>query len=355
MILMVSQTINTAFEHMILSSDSYEELFVRINLFPKLPPFTYFRNYLFYSNNKISETFDNVKEHTINIIDGIKKAEINAYRVFNKNHDLFGYFVVTPIESFSNLFNVFTIADYELAYRIENKILRRIYPFGTRTFFKQDEMFSALKNLETQLIGNYSIIILDTVFKGKDKDPSNVSYIKTERSWKKQTIQEAFEEAQERNEWFSSIKFSINKNYARNVIGKKIAECRINKDGEIYYSGFNDYLQSYLQGPLIEFVNQRLIKFYNRGIRERAYVPGLPLEIQYNFNRFEDIEEIKRFGVTIRKYPNSSIAVYHSNPYYHASLADFIDGSSFDIWILSSTRIIIKPQLKATPQAIEAG
>lgn len=112
-------------------------------------------------------------------------------------------------------------------------------------------------------------------------------------------------------------------------------------------------MEQFLIEPLTGFVDQRLQKFQKKGIRERNYQPSIPLEILFDYNKFDDIEEIRRFGSVLTKYPNSSIAIYHSNPYYHANLADFDDGSSFDIWILSSKRVIIKPQLKASPQAFE--
>lgn len=38
-------------------------------------------------------------------------------------------------------------------------------------------------------------------------------------------------------------------------------------------------------------------------------------------------------------------------PYFHASIADVLDGSSFDIWVASPSRILIVPQAKASATA----
>jgi len=92
---------------------------------------------------------------------------------------------------------------------------------------------------------------------------------------------------------------------------------------------------------------------HGRGVRERNYQPGLPIEISYGHDIFVDAEEVRRFGDVISKYPNATKAVYHANPYYHASVADFLEGSSFGIWVLSPRRILLVPQAKSSEKAFE--
>lgn len=55
---------------------------------------------------------------------------------------------------------------------------------------------------------------------------------------------------------------------------------------------------------------------------------------------------------TIESMPHITVSVYHSNPYVHMSLVDYMDGSSFDIWVLSARQIIIVPQMRATHTSI---
>ena len=49
----------------------------------------------------------------------------------------------------------------------------------------------------------------------------------------------------------------------------------------------------------------------------------------------------------------TSLSVIHANPYIHLSVFDYYDGSSFNIWVLSTDRIIIVPQLKASFQSVK--
>lgn len=349
---MIPKKIITQFENAISSSDSYEEFDTKIKFISELPSFIYFRNYLVYSFQNPYKFFQK-NFHSMDLVHRTHHQNIiNAILFQSEDLKQSNYLVIIPDKEHEKIFRFFTIADFDLSTKIKSKVIKNFYPHFISTFFKQNEIYEALKTFENKILHKYSVIVVDSILKGKDKDPNNYSYIKTERSWKRQTIDEAFEEARERNEWFSSIKFSI---YLKNRRGngKKVADCRIFKDGEIYYSGLNSYVEQFLIESLTGFVDERLQKFQKKGIRERNYQPSIPLEILFDYNKFDDIEEIRRFGSVLTKYPNSTIAIYHSNPYYHANLADFDDGSSFDIWILSSKRVIIKPQLKASPQAFE--
>ena len=46
-------------------------------------------------------------------------------------------------------------------------------------------------------------------------------------------------------------------------------------------------------------------------------------------------------------------AVEHGNPYAHVKMTDMYDGSSFDVWAISPSRIALMPGLKASEAAFE--
>jgi hypothetical protein len=73
-----------------------------------------------------------------------------------------------------------------------------------------------------------------------------------------------------------------------------------------------------------------------------------PVFIEYSNNIFENVEQNKRLIKSLSEFPKSSYSVYHGNPYLHMSMVDYCDGSSYDIWVVSSNRLIIIPQLRAT-------
>lgn len=239
---------------------------------------------------------------------------------------------------------------------VVRKLVKRSYPEAMRVFFKQNEIHEALKILEKNTENNFRVHILDGTLKAKRDTGQNQgrSQFNTDRVWRDQSIDEMFEEALEKNQWFTSLTFAIQRksgkasqNYFTTTKGK------ISKFGEVCCDFNFEEIEEYVITTLEGYASERLELYQMRGIREREFRPSPPLEIKYNIDIFDDIEEIRRFGRTIGKYPDSSIAVFHGNPYYHANIADFADGSSFDIWILSPDRVLIAPLARSTPQALE--
>ncbi len=257
---------------------------------------------------------------------------------------------------YPNMYRAVTVSKSLFWANVVRKLVKRSYPEAMRVFFKQNEIHDALKVLENNTADNFRVHILDGTLKAKRNTGQNLgrSQFNTDRVWRDQSIDEMFEEAQEKNQWFTSLTFAIQRKSGKasqNYLS--IATGKIGKFGEVssdfYFTEIEEYIISILEG----YASDRLELYQKRGIRERDFQPSPPLEIQYTIDIFDDIEEIRRFGRTMEKYPDSSIAVFHGNPYYHANIADYADGSSFDVWILSPNRVLIAPQARSTPQALE--
>jgi hypothetical protein len=90
----------------------------------------------------------------------------------------------------------------------------------------------------------------------------------------------------------------------------------------------------------------------NRGLRDRKYSPA-PLSIHFKRRVFDDLGEVRRFVDVMRKYPHSAYAIEHGNPYAHLQLSDRYDGSSFELWAVTSDDILVVPRLRATEAALE--
>src|SRR6185437_12973062 len=91
--------------------------------------------------------------------------------------------------------------------------------------------------------------------------------------------------------------------------------------------------------------------YSRRGLKENNYIAA-PLCIQYAEPVFDRVQEVRRLVQVLSHYPHSMHAVKHGNPYAFVQLSDVYDGSAFDIWALSPTRITVVPKLKATEAAV---
>ena len=259
-----------------------------------------------------------------------------------------GCFIIIPsIES--NIYRLLSVSFSRFWYQMIRRLVKELYPEAMPVFFRQAEIQDAFTSFEKQFYPTFRVRIADVTMKGKRGNRN----FDTERLWTDLSISEIFENAEERNLWFTSLKFIIQQQVGRSERFKYVASGRLYKRGELFYDFYHSEIVSYLLAPLAGYSAERLRLLSRRGIRERNYKPGFPLEIFYADDVFSDVSEIRRFGETIQQYQNATKAVFHGNPYYHASVADFLDGSSFEVWIASPSRVIIVPQARSSAQAFE--
>jgi len=166
-------------------------------------------------------------------------------------------------------------------------------------------------------------------------------------SWPELSLEKAFEWAEDENGWFQNLSFKIKKPQ-----GPKV-EISISRKGVIKANGYCQLLHEYFIAPISKVVYEN-IKFFSR--RARLDNPNRdinPLCIDFGYEKFTELEENKKFIDSFKTMKAASVSVMHGNPYIHLSLFDYFDGSSFDIWVLSSDKIVIVPQLKASFQSIK--
>ena len=100
--------------------------------------------------------------------------------------------------------------------------------------------------------------------------------------------------------------------------------------------------------PLVEDLAVRR----NEKLRASAETAGRrdpePLIVKFSRKVFTDPRKNNVHVNAIAAMPHTAINEYHINPYIHLSLIDYMDCSSYEIWILVSDRVAIIPQLSAT-------
>ncbi len=265
-----------------------------------------------------------------------------------------GLFVILPATA-PNLHRLATISDGALWNRCAIPLVKALYPYGVSVFFRQSEVRDAMLRLETQLPRTFRIQVSELTMKRK-KPPSTALFprtIETDRLWSDFSVRDAFDQAEESANWFASLQFILFRQDPESGRYRMTGKARVYKRGDISYDWYHSEVAVPLLSALELSVTKRLELFRGRGIKERSYKHARPIEIAYPEELFSDVQEVRRFGEAMAGYPNSTRAVFHPNPYYHASIADFLDGSSFEIWILSPTRVLILPQSRASQQAFE--
>ena len=335
-----------AFNGIVTTADSHSSIESYLSMAPRPPQFASIRQFIVF--------------HGISLLQIIKQksADFRHYDLINddpvtfaveipksRSHDAInGVLAILP-GSQPNTSRITTVSYSNFWIYAMQPFRRKLYPDGMPLFFRQEEIELALVSLEESLGQDFHVRIADVTSK-EERSSDNRAIRKsydTERRWTDLPIQDVFSQAKERGQWFTGLRFLINKKKRDSDVFYQVGSGRLNKYGEISFDSYYSEIASALLGSLELNAVQRLHLFEKRGIRERGYKPSKPIEISYDYEAFGQVEEVRRFGKVVSAFPNSTKAVFHSNPYYHASIADFLDGSSFDVWVLSSSRVVIIP------------
>lgn len=163
--------------------------------------------------------------------------------------------------------------------------------------------------------------------------------------WTDEDYAKSFQRAAENDQWIDKITFSVRKEGHELFFGSLSRDgvFKCNKNLRLF---FNTILNA------VSKIGSEKIKLFKQRSRIENHGQIKPLAIEFSSNVFKDVEQNHRLIKVISEFPKSSYTVYHGNPYLHASLVDYCDGSAYDVWVLSESRIILVPQLKASFSSI---
>jgi hypothetical protein len=351
-----SSNLVEAFKGIASIADSHESIESYLSFAPRLPQFAAIRQLIVFHKEPLPQIIGQKAGKTTRI-ELIKSTPAVFYINIpdrKARTSTRGIIVILP-SSQPNISRITTISYTRFWNAGVRPLARKIYPRAMPVFFTQEEIQSAFTAFEDAVGDTLRITIADIT--SKEERHSHSSALKkmydTERRWTDLSIRDVFSQALERSQWFTGLRFLIHQRRGKSDAFVQAGSGRLNKYGEISFDSNYTEITTILLRVLESSASKRLKLLEKRGIRERNYKPSKPIELYYKYDAFAQVEEVRRFGKIVSKYPNATKAVFHSNPYYHASVADYLDGSSFDIWVLSSNRVVIIPQAKSSAQAFE--
>jgi len=163
--------------------------------------------------------------------------------------------------------------------------------------------------------------------------------IESDLRWTEEDYKTSFVYAAENDKWIDKISF-----YAQT---EKISlfHATISRNGVFESNRYSYSFFKVISDKLIGISKENLEMLSNKSRVEQKIKP---IAIEYSVRVFEDVQQNKKLINAIKELPKSDFNVYHGNPYLHGSLVDYIDGSSYDIWVMDENNIIIVPQIRAT-------
>lgn len=281
------------------------------------------------------------------VYDGVTLFELifHPARMESNTEPIKGRFFVCEHQSFPKVFIAFTLESVDFVRRaflpfIEKNRLQFYLTFINHRYlhsllqgFRDKHGFSDLRVVRASLITRF------TAEKGAAAIPSV--------TWPHLGLEGAFEYSQEQNGWFRSLTFEA---LRRPTV---LAEATVHRNGIVRTNGEFDSVYKSLVLPICQVVHDNLELFSRRSRRENPGLNVRPLAIEFDGDQFENTEENVKFIEAMRKLDNASVSVMHGNPYISLSVVDYVDGSTFDVWVLNPREVVIVPQLKSTIAGIK--
>lgn len=230
-----------------------------------------------------------------------------------------------------DVYTAFSISDREFYEKCVQGYIKSL-PWLSTTYLTTTELRGVFDVLDDQISGD--IIVEEAVIKSPSK--------KTDILYLKEKYYELFntEKVSEGAYYVDKVKFSIE--------GRTTFSGFISRNGHSRYSKgssgvYFDYLLDITSEALVEKGSIFEGKDRQYGTREanRLEIDFEPGTIRGREANFELID-------ALRDMSSSSLTVYHKNPYMHASVLDFGDGTTADIFITSDRKVSIIPGFEAS-------
>lgn len=227
---------------------------------------------------------------------------------------------------------------------IVTKLMNKHYPVVSQIYLTNNEMRLIFDKLQHET--DFDITVEFSVGKkrlpDRKKKESQVTYTD-------QPYLEVFEDIVAHDQWVQSIRYKAEDIKKINDIESRTTKFMGVISRVCFFSCKYDFV------PLIKIIIPHAIKLAsvrNEYLKIRAEsaaeLKPKPAVIKFDDEIFTDISKNQQYVNALVELESCSISEYHTNPYIHVSMIDYLDGSSYDIWVLTSDRLAIIPQFKAT-------
>ncbi|HDI52397.1 MAG TPA: hypothetical protein ENF45_07175 [Bacteroidetes bacterium] len=234
-------------------------------------------------------------------------------------------------------------------WNVLRRLFKNSYPKVVPILLPQAELIQSARRLK--MVTGHSVNVRALSAK-ESFNGEKGTFKKSVRVWTDEELERALHSIQDRRQIITSIDIEFFPVIGGQTHVRPTAICKIRKNGEIEVTGSYKLAFDAVAKQIAEVGERKLRFFAGRGLRLSQYKPR-PLAINFIQPVFQKTDSIRRFVQILSKYPKSMHAVEHGNPYAHVKLTDIYDGSSFDVWAISPSRIALMPGLKASEAAFE--
>lgn len=236
-----------------------------------------------------------------------------------------------------DLYTVFTVSDIEFFEKGICRFVEQLPATISASYLSSEELRQLIQYFDNSVNGNLDV--KKAVLKTTKKD-TQIDYHRN-----KVEYYEVFNDANRESRYVDKIQIAL-------LNAGQSFEFFIARDGT---SRFVKGEISLFFNILLPFLSQTIADkddlFSNKG-REYGSRETNKIEITYEEGAIQGVEENKRLAQALKGISRSSVTIYHANPYMHASVLDFDDGTNVDIYLKSDSEISLIPGFNASRKSL---
>jgi len=244
------------------------------------------------------------------------------------------FFIVSHSEE--KLYTVFTVSDKDFFDKALTRYIETLPSQITGSFLSSENLRHLIQSFDNRVNGN--LVVKKAVLKSTGED-TQIEYHEDKPYY------EVFNEASTNDLYVDKIELTVhNTGTAFRFFVSRNGATR-------YIRGSSDLYFNVLLNSLASFISDKGELFQDRD-REYGSRDTDPIKIQYEEGSITGVEENKRLIKALKGIKRTSVTVYHDNPYMHASVLDFDDGTSVDVYLTSDSDISIIPGFNASKKSL---
>jgi len=277
---------------------------------------------------------------------GLFKLIFESPRIGSEPPVIEGKFFVYEHPELVNTYLVMTIESQDFVRRALLPFIERSYPRILLPIVNHQHMKLLLYGFRDNC-GFTDLRVVRAVLRSRftEQKPRTEAVIPSV-SWPNLGLAGAFDFAQEQNGWFQSLTFEALRDSTEH------AEITVARNGMVKADGELLKVFDNLVSGICKRAHDNHKLFRMRSRRDNPSLDVKPLTVNFGREQLADEGERDKLIEVMRLLDKTSLSVVHSNPYVQLSVIDYIDGSTFELWVLNPRELIIVPQLKGTVAGI---
>ncbi len=171
--------------------------------------------------------------------------------------------------------------------------------------------------------------------------------VESDRRWTDISASEAFDEARELGHWVTDATGNFRWRNTGN------GSLKITRFGKLTFRNVVQPLFLTVVNAVSQMGLDRYRFLENRERSRKTKFRSRPFNIDFQYPVLRSTDQMKLLRRVLEDIPAVTCSVIHGNPYFHAAMVDYRDGSSYEILVIADSRVTIIPQGRSTVGALQ--